>query len=103
LTSAQVQAFSSLTTAARKAYDAAQTAKQAYRAAITNQDQAIAAAVANAADLVRFIKSFAENTNNPDAVYALAQIPAPAERTPAPLPGKPENVTPRSNLRARSP
>ena len=92
LTVAQATVLKNLTIAARAAYDAAQTAKQAYRAAVTNQDQALAAAVGNAADLIRVIKGFAELTANPDAVYAVAQIPPPATPTPATAPGKPNKV-----------
>jgi hypothetical protein len=96
LTAAQCTAFATLTTNARKAYDAAQAAKQAYRAAVTNQNAAIALAISGpggAADLIRFIKSFAENTATPDAVYGLAQIPPPAIPQPVPAPGQPSNVT----------
>jgi hypothetical protein len=96
LTAAQCTAFAALTTDARKAYDAAQAAKQAYRAAVTKQNDKIAAALqgpGGAADLIRFIKSFAENTANPNAVYGLAQIPPPAVPQPASAPGKPENVS----------
>lgn len=93
LTTAQGTAFKSLTNAARVAYDAAQVAKQAYRAAVTNQNQALKAATGNAADLIRVIKSFAELTTNPNAVYAIAQIPPPATPVPASAPGKPGDIS----------
>lgn len=96
LTAAQCTTFNTLTKAARTAYDAAQTAKNAYHAAVTAQNAAIAAAVSGvggAADLIRFIKTFAENTANPNAVYSLAQIPPPAAPTPVPAPGQPTNVS----------
>jgi hypothetical protein len=93
LTTAQCTAFKNFTLAARTAYDAAQAAKQAYRAAVTNQNQALAAATGNAADLIRVIKGFAELTTNPDAIYSLAQIPPPAPPTPASAPGKADNIT----------
>ncbi len=92
LTAAQTTAFKNFTTAARTAYDAAQTAKQAYRAAVTNQNQALTLATANAADLIRVIKGFAELTTNPNAVYSSAQIPPPATPVPAVAPGKPTNI-----------
>lgn len=95
LTAAQCTAFTSLTTNARKAYNTAQSAKDAYHAAVTMQNDAIAAAISGsggAADLIRFIKSFAENTASPDSVYGLAQIPPPAAPTPAPAPGQPSNI-----------
>jgi hypothetical protein len=96
LTSAQCTNFTSLTTNMRKFYNQAQAAKEAYHAAITMQNEAIAAAISGpggAADLIRFIKSFAENTASPDAVYGLAQIPPPAKPQPAPAPGQPTNVS----------
>lgn len=96
LTTSQCTAFTALTTAARKAYNDAQAAKQAYHAAVTEQNQRIAAAISGiggASDLIRFIKTFAENTANPNAVYAIAQIPPPAIPQPAPPPGEPTDIS----------
>ena len=96
LTAAQCTAFTTMTTNARKAYNDAQSAKQAYHAAVTNQNTVINTAingVGGAADLIRIIKGFAENSANPNAVYTLAQIPPPATPQPAPAPGQPSNVT----------
>lgn len=42
-----------------------------------------------ASQSVGIIRSFARGSDNPGAVYTLAQIPAPADPTPAPAPGKP--------------
>jgi len=92
LTTAQATAFKTLTLAARAAYDAAQAAKQNARAAVTAQNAALDQATSDAADLIRVIKSFAELSNNPDAVYAIAQIPPPATPVPMPAPGKPSNM-----------
>ncbi len=91
LTAPQATAFKALVVSARTAYDAAQNAKQAYRAAVTAQDAALHQAGTNAADLLRVIKSFAELTSNPNAVYAIAQIPPPATPVPLGPPGKPAN------------
>lgn len=41
------------------------------------------------ADLIKSIRAFAANSDNPDAVYALAQIPPPASPAPRPAPGTP--------------
>ena len=93
---AQTTLFTTLTKNARAAYDAAQAAKQAYRAAVTKQNEQIALALSGpggASDLIRFIKTFAENTASPNAVYSLAQIPPPAAPAPAPAPNQPSNVT----------
>ncbi len=98
LTAAQCTAFSTLTTNAKKAFNDAQAAKQAYRAAVTAQNAAIGLAISGtggvggAADLIRIIKGFAENSANPGAIYALAQIPEPAIPVPATAPGKPDNI-----------
>jgi hypothetical protein len=92
LSTTQTTNFKNFATAARAAYDAAQTAKQAYHAAVTNQNQALRLATDNAADLIRVIKGFAELTSNPNAVYSLAQIPPPATPVPAAAPGKPTDI-----------
>ncbi|OAB59416.1 hypothetical protein AY599_00355 [Leptolyngbya valderiana BDU 20041] len=44
-----------------------------------------------ASQSVGIIRSFARGSDNPSAVYTLAQIPAPADPTPAPAPGKPKD------------
>lgn len=92
LVAAQVTSFKGLTQSARTAFDAVQNAKNAYRAAVTAQNAALGLATANAQDLIRVIKGFAELTSNPDSVYSLAQIPPPAAPTPAQAPGKPTNI-----------
>lgn len=95
LTAAQTTAFKNATTAARAAYDAAQAAKAAYRGAVIAQNAAISAMISGqngAADLIRFIKAFAESSADPAAVYALAQIPLPAPPTPATAPGLPNMI-----------
>ncbi len=96
LTTPLCTAFTSLTTNMRKAFNDAQSAKDMYRAAITAQNNAIDLAIngtGGAADLIRLIKAFAENTATPAAIYALAHLPMPAVPTPVPAPGKPTNIT----------
>lgn len=90
---AAATSFKTLTQSARTAYDAAQNARNAAKAATTTQDSSLALARTAAADLIRVIKGYAEQQANPDAVYALAQIPPPAAPTPVPAPGQPTNVT----------
>lgn len=95
LTAAQCTLFTTLTINARKAYDDAQDAKLAYRNAVTMQNDELAKAISGpggAADLIRFIKSFAENTANPNSIYSLAGLPAPATPAPLPAPGTPEDI-----------
>ncbi|MFI4916016.1 MAG: hypothetical protein ACIAS6_05855 [Phycisphaerales bacterium JB060] len=42
-----------------------------------------------ASQSVGLIRGFAKASDNPSAIYSLAQIPAPADPAPAPTPGKP--------------
>ncbi len=42
-----------------------------------------------ASQSVGIIRGFAEGSTNPEAIYTLAQIPAPADPSPAPAPGVP--------------
>ncbi len=50
------------------------------------------AGLGRAADLIRIIKGFAENSADPAGVYALAQLPPPAPPAPLPAPGVPANI-----------
>ena len=93
LTAAQVTAITTLTTAARKNYSDAQAAREASKAATTTLHAGTRTLRASAADMVRLVKAFAENTANPDTVYAAAQSPPPAAPTPPPPPGQPTGIT----------
>ena len=44
-----------------------------------------------ASQSVGIVRGFAKGSDNPGAIYTLAQIPAPADPAPAPLPGKPKD------------
>ena len=46
-----------------------------------------------AADVVRFVKAFADANANPPAIYALAQIPEPTPPSPLPPPGQPTDFS----------
>lgn len=72
-------------------YQAAQAARDASKSATVTMRNDVSVMRDYAADLIRTIKAYAENQNNPSAVYAQAQIPPPAAPAPAPLPGRPEN------------
>lgn len=91
LTVAQVTQLSSLTSAARAAYEAAQTARMNSRTATQSQHQAVDAMAGFGGDLIKTIRAFAETTGD-ESVYNLAAIPAPAPPTPAPPPTTPQNV-----------
>ncbi len=89
LTAAQVTSLTTLTKAARDAYNAQQTAIDAAKAATEGFHNKVRDMQNLGADLVRGIKTFAETTNNPN-VYVLASIPAPAAPTPAGPPVAPD-------------
>lgn len=89
LTAAQVTAFKTKTANARGAVFNQDLANQAKLAATTTVRNDVSTLRASASDLIAIIKGFAENSANPAAVYAAAQIPPPAPPTPVPAPGKP--------------
>lgn len=93
LTATQVTALTNVTMQARQAYNDAQTARLASKAATTTLNSRVAAMRAQASDLIRQIKAYAQLQNNPAAVYADAQIPEPAAPAPLPAPGKPQLFT----------
>lgn len=93
LTNAQVTNWKTQVVAARAAYDDAQAARNAARSATGQQNSALGAAYTTCADLVRVIKSYAEQQANPQAVYDAAQIPAPAPAAPVGPPGIPTDFS----------
>lgn len=90
LTTAQVTAMDNGAKATRGAFNAQQAAKNAAKSATLNFHTAVESLM----DLVRVaivnIKNKAESTHDP-AVYALAQIPPPAEPAPVGAPEAPTN------------
>lgn len=93
LTTAQATAFKTEVIAARGAFDAAQVARTAARSATGQQDTALGTAFRTCADLVRVIKSYAEQQPNPQTVYDAAGIPAPSTGSPVGPPGTPTNFS----------
>lgn len=91
LTPAQVTQLASLTTAARTAFDAAQTVRMNSRTATQTQNRAVADMADFGSDLIKTIRAFAQ-TSGDESVYELAAIPAPAPPTPAPPPTTPAGV-----------
>lgn len=91
MTAAQSTNLKAAMQAARTAFNSAQSARDASKAATQNLHGAMTAlrGVDGAGTIaLRAIKTYAENTNNPD-VYSIAQIPPPAQPTPQPAPGQP--------------
>jgi len=88
LTAAQTLAFKNAAGNLRIRNTAQQATKAAAKAATEAVVDADSATRALTSDLVRTIRAFAENNNNPN-VYVLAQIPAPQASSPVPPPGQP--------------
>lgn len=89
LTAPLVLGLKTATEAARASFNSAIVARQASKAATTTQNANGTTMRGVAADLIRQIKAYAELQSNPATVYAAAQIPQPADPTPAAAPGKP--------------
>lgn len=95
LTAGSVTALGTLTTNARKAFDAAEAARQAAKTATQAYYDAVRAMHSGpgaGADMIELIKNKAQTTNNP-SVYTLAQIPPPATPGTTPPPGLPFDFT----------
>jgi hypothetical protein len=88
---ASVTNLSTLTAAARKAYEAAESAREASKAATRAYHNAVRAMHSGPGagqDMIDQIRNFAQSSNNPN-VYVLAQIPPPATPGTTPPPGTP--------------
>lgn len=88
LTANQVTQFQQLTQTFRSAVTSQTAAKDALKAATETVIDDESAAREEASALVRTIRAYAINTNNPD-VYQAAQIPAPQPPGVVPPPGQP--------------
>lgn len=89
LTDAQALAFQAAVAAAAGSLIDVQSAKDASRAATAAATDRFSLLRSSAAEMVRTIRTFAENSGTQAEVYQLAQIPSPATPTPAPPPGQP--------------
>ncbi len=91
LTPASVTTLSTLTAAARAAFNAAESARQAARAATQNYYDKVRAmhnGPGAGADMIDTIRVWAQTKNDPN-IYTLAQIPPPATPGTTPPPGTP--------------
>jgi hypothetical protein len=88
----QNAAFAGAISQATDALAALTAARNAAKAATLTSNQKFADLNTAAADIVRTIRYTAENTNNP-GLYALAEIPAPADPSVVPPPTQPGDVT----------
>lgn len=92
LTEDQANAFSAAVTAANTSNNAANLAKLNAESANANNSEKFADLRRSASEMVRSIRTFAENENNPN-VYVLANVPPPVDPSVAPPPAKPTNIS----------
>jgi hypothetical protein len=92
ISAAQATTFKNLTTDTAAAANAQFIAKEAAKAATQTVNARFDDLAESAAEMVRSIRTFAENTGNP-GVYAIAQIPPPAIPQPIPAPTQPTNLS----------
>ncbi len=92
LTAQQVADLADRVAAARAAYDAAQQARNASLSATAAFHAITGDMEGDGRDLIATVKAFAETTDDP-GVYARADVPPPAEPTPAGPPAPPTSVT----------
>ncbi|MBX3385117.1 MAG: fibronectin type III domain-containing protein [Phycisphaeraceae bacterium] len=88
LTNAQASEFKNTVGAMRESVTAQQIARDAAKSATMTAKVSENSTRGLTGDLVRTIRAFAIASNDPN-VYALAQIPAPASKSPVPPPGQP--------------
>ena len=86
-TSGAVTALTTLTTAARDAYNEQQVAQAAARAKTLAFNNAVDAMARAGSDIIKQVRAKAATAG--DGVYVLAQIPAPALPSPVGTPGTP--------------
>jgi hypothetical protein len=92
LDAGQIVDLTARTTQARSDYESAIAIRNSAKAATETQNSAVDFMFDLGADLVKTIRAFAETTDD-DAVYAAAQIPAPAPPKPTGPPEMPTNLT----------
>lgn len=92
LDSVQTGNFVTLVSTLMADADAQQAAKDAAKAATQKVNDTESTARNMAADMVRVIRAYASNTNNP-SVYVDAQIPPPQPAAPVPPPGQPTDFS----------
>jgi hypothetical protein len=93
LSGAQAEAFSQASSNAKTRVDEATLAENARKAATVMSNDAVRELRRSAGETLAIIKAFADNSANPAAVYALAEIPEPATPAPLPPPGVPTDFT----------
>src|SRR5690606_7607425 len=92
LTSAQTAAFSAGVAQTTLRLTNQQAARQAAQAATEAVNDAFVSLRRQAGEIVRTARAFAETQADPNAVYQLAELPAPAAPTPVPPPAQPSDL-----------
>jgi len=93
LTAEEALAFKDDTTEGTTRLLDQERAKEASKVATQKVGTAFKKLNNSAGDVVRTIRAFAETSEDPGAVYAIAQIPPPSQPTPQPPPAQPTNLT----------
>lgn len=91
LSAAEATAIQTQVTKARAAYNASVLARGAAKTATVTQGVEVGEMYKLMSDAIKKIRLFAESTSNP-TVYGSADIPEPAEPSPAPPPVQPTNL-----------
>ena len=92
LSAAQVAGFDEATAKARSALLEQEQARQALMVATQRARDYVQTLREQAGSTVRTIRAHAETTDDPSALYALAQIAPPAAQSPAPPPTQPKQL-----------
>lgn len=92
LSAEQADSLLAFTGAARAAYQAASQIRSDSKSATVTYTNGAGDLRGFGADLIKTIKAFAEATDDTN-VYALANVPPPADPEPLGPPGKPTNIT----------
>jgi hypothetical protein len=92
LTDTQAADFDTAVSNAAAKLVAQQTAQQAAKMATEAANDAFRTLRSLTGGSVKSIRSFAEASGDPQTVYQLAQIPSPAQPSPAPPPAKPTDL-----------
>src|SRR5690606_25350641 len=93
LTVEQLASLSGATVAARAALTTAIQTRDAAKGATTDLHGALDTLRGLGGPAIAAIRAFAEGSEDPASVYATAQIPPPADPTPAPAPAIPTGVS----------
>lgn len=92
LTPTQATNFKSAVNDTGDAIFAQGAARETAKTRTVEANQAVGKLRADAANLLRIIRTFAQNSANPESVYNLAQIPPPAQPSPLPPPAQPGDL-----------